>query len=98
VLSGPFFGLALEVPKVKVLAGRFASRVYPKLGLPSGLHGKDMTHDPERAKAYDEDPLVFPNATARWFTETVKAQERALANAPKLSLPLYMAFGSADPV
>jgi alpha-beta hydrolase superfamily lysophospholipase len=98
VLSGPFFGLALEVPQVKVLAGRIASRVYPKLGLPSGLHGKDMTHDPERAKAYDEDPLVFPKATARWFTETVKAQERAFANASKLSLPMYMAFGAADPV
>ncbi|MBX3227714.1 MAG: lysophospholipase [Labilithrix sp.] len=98
VLSAPFFGLALEVPKIKVLAGRVASRLYPKLGLPSGLHGKDMTHDPERAKAYDEDPLVFPNATARWFTEAVKAQERALENAPKLTLPLYMAFGTADRV
>jgi len=98
VLSAPFFGLALEVLQAKVLAGRVASRVYPKLGLPSGLHGKDMTHDPERAKAYDEDPLVFPKATARWFTETVKAQDRAFANASQLALPLYMAFGTADPV
>lgn len=98
VLSAPFFGLALEVPRIKLLAGRIASRLYPKLGLPSGLHGKDMTHDPERAKAYDEDPLVFPNATARWFTETVKAQDRALKSASRLTMPLYMAFGTADPV
>ncbi len=98
VLSAPFFGLALEVPKVKVLAGRIASRVYPKLGLPSGLHGKDLTHDAERARGYDEDPLVFKNTTARWFTETTKAQARALADAPKLRLPLYVAFGTADPV
>lgn len=79
---------------IKRLAGRIASRLYPKLGLPSGLHGKDMTHDPE-AKAYDEDPLVFPNATARWFTETVKAQDRAFQSASRLTLPLYMAFGTA---
>jgi alpha-beta hydrolase superfamily lysophospholipase len=98
VLSAPFFGLALEVPKIKRLAGRVASRLYPKLGLPSGLHGKDLTHDAERAKAYDEDPLVFPNATARWFTETVKAQTRAFENASRLMMPLYMAFGTADPV
>lgn len=98
VLSAPFFGLALDVPRVKVLAGKVASRLYPRLGLPSGLAGKDMTHDPEKARAYDDDPLVFPNATARWFTETAGAQERALANASRLTLPLYVAFGTADKV
>ncbi|MBX3197663.1 MAG: lysophospholipase [Labilithrix sp.] len=98
VLSAPFFGLALEVPRVKVAAGKLASRIYPRLGLPSGLAGKDMTHDAEKARAYDDDPLVFPNATARWFTETVAAQERALANASRLTLPLYVAFGTGDKV
>jgi alpha-beta hydrolase superfamily lysophospholipase len=98
VLSAPFFGLALEVPRVKVLAGKVASRLYPKLGLPSGLAGKDMTHDPEKARDYDGDPLVFKNATARWFTETVDAQERALQSASRLTLPLYVAFGTADKV
>lgn len=98
VLSAPFFGLALEVPGVKILAGKIASRIVPKLGLPTGLFGKDMSHDPAKAKAYDADPLVFKNATARWFTETTRAQERALANAPKLALPLYMTFGTSDPV
>jgi alpha-beta hydrolase superfamily lysophospholipase len=98
VLSGPFFGLALAVPKAKILAGKVASRVYPRLSLPTGLHGKEMTHDAERARAYDEDPLVFKNATARWFTETSAAQERAFANASRLALPLYITFGGADPV
>jgi alpha-beta hydrolase superfamily lysophospholipase len=98
VLSAPYFGLALEVPRVKVALGKIASRVVPTLGLPSGLTGKDMTHDAERARAYDEDPLVFKNATARWFTEAVAAQERVFARAPRLTLPLYVAFGTADGV
>ena len=98
VLSAPFFGLGLEVPRIKVLAGKAASRLYPKLGLPSGLEGKDMTHDPAKAKTYDSDPLVFKNATARWFTEATAAQEKALASAPRLALPLYMTFGTADKV
>jgi alpha-beta hydrolase superfamily lysophospholipase len=98
VLSAPFFGLALEVPRVKVLAGQIASRVYPKLGLPSGLAGQDLTHDPVRAKAYDDDPLVFKNATARWFTEAMRAQRAALASASRLAMPLYVTFGTADKV
>jgi len=98
VLSAPFFGLGLEVPRVKVIAGRVMSRLYPKLGLPSGLAGKDMTHDPAKARDYDTDPLVFKNATARWFTEATQAQAEALADAHRLSMPLYVAFGTADKV
>jgi alpha-beta hydrolase superfamily lysophospholipase len=98
VLSAPFFGLGLEVPRIKVLAGQLASRVYPKLGLPSGLEGKDMTHDAARAKSYDGDPLVFKNATARWFTEATAAQQKVLSSASRLTLPLYMTFGTADKV
>ncbi len=98
LLSAPFFGLALAVPRVKIIAGKIASRVLPKLGIPSGLSGKDMTHDAAKARGYDEDPLVFKNATARWFTETSAAQESALARAGNLKLPLYMTFGTADAV
>lgn len=98
VLSAPFFGLALEVPPVKVVAGKIASRVYPKLGLPSGLSGKDLTHDAKMASDYDADPLVFKNATARWFTETARAQRRALEEAERLRMSLYVTFGTADKV
>ena len=98
VLSSPFFGLALEVPRVKVAAGKVASRIYPKLSLPTGLSGEQMTHDTARARDYDSDPLVFKNATARWFTEVTEAQSQALSRASRLELPLYMVVGSADPV
>lgn len=98
VLSAPFFGLGLEVPRLKVLAGKVASRLVPKLGLPSGLEGKDMTHDPAKAKDYDNDPLVFKNATARWFTEATAAQQTVLSSASRLKMPLYMTMGTADKV
>jgi alpha-beta hydrolase superfamily lysophospholipase len=98
LMSSPYFGLALEAPPIKVFAGRIASRLVPKLGLPSGLKGSDCTHDPERARAYDADPLGFKNVTARWFTETVKAQARAIARASSLTMPLYVMPGGADPI
>jgi len=98
ILSAPFFGLALEVPAAKVVLGKAASRLVPKLGIPSGLHGKDLTHDEARAMDYDRDPLVFKKATARWFTETQKAQTELLKKAGELRLPLYETFGEKDPV
>jgi len=97
-LSAPFFGLALEVPLAKQLAARVASRVVPTLALPSGLAGKDMTHDPAVAAAYDSDPLVFNNATARWFTEVLRAQRDVMASASRLAIPMRVTFGSDDKV
>jgi alpha-beta hydrolase superfamily lysophospholipase len=98
VLSAPFFGLALDVPRPKVLLGRIASRLVPGLGIPSGLAGKDLTHDAARADGYDRDPLVFKKATARWFTEAQRAQAEVMARAGELRLPLYETFGEKDPV
>lgn len=98
VLSSPFFDVALAVPAVKLMAARVASRVYPKLGIPSNIPSSGLTHDAKRAKAYDDDPLVFKEARARWFVETTKAQARGLGRAGELTMPLYMVFGTADPV
>jgi alpha-beta hydrolase superfamily lysophospholipase len=98
ILSAPYFGLAMDVPAVKVVAGKVASRLVPALSLPTGLRGADMTHDQERARAYDEDPLVFKNATSRWFTESSTAQERVVARAPALTMPLYLVMGGQDRV
>jgi alpha-beta hydrolase superfamily lysophospholipase len=98
VLSSPYFGLAIQVPAAKLFAGKIVSRVVPRLGLPTGLVGAQMTHDAKRAKAYDEDPLVFKEVRARWFVEVTRAQERVLSRARDVSLPLYVVFGTGDPV
>ncbi len=97
-LTDPFYGLALKVPAPKVFAGKLMSRLVPRFGLPSGLSGKDVTHDAALAHAYDTDPLVFKNATARWFTEATAAQARVQTAVRQLSLPYWMGFGGADPV
>ncbi len=98
VLSSPFFGVGLPVPKAQRLAGKVVSRLAPSIGMPSGLHGEDITHDAARARAYDEDPLVFKNANSRWFSETEVAQAAAIDRAPMLKMPLYTFIGTGDRV
>jgi alpha-beta hydrolase superfamily lysophospholipase len=96
LLSAPYFGRALQVPTVKILAGKVTSVMVPTFALPTGFHGADVTRDAERARILDADPLCFDFATARWFTETELAQTRALAKAPSVMLPLYLVMGTAD--
>jgi alpha-beta hydrolase superfamily lysophospholipase len=96
ILSAPYLGVAVHVPAAKLFAGKVMSRLAPRLGMSSGLHGADVTHDPVRARAYDEDPMIFKNVTARWYTESEAAQKRAQAGAPSVTMPLYVLMGTGD--
>ncbi len=96
LLSAPLIEIAVDVPLIKRLAGRVASRIWPTLALPSGLRGAEVTHDAALAAKYDADPLVFHIARARWFTEVHAAQRRAWERARSLTLPTYTVMGTAD--
>jgi alpha-beta hydrolase superfamily lysophospholipase len=98
VLSSPFFGVAMEVPRVRLVAGRVMSRIFPAFAQPSGLRGAQMTHDEALAREYDADSFSFKTVTARWFTETSAAQDATIAAAPRLRMPLYTVVGGADAV
>lgn len=97
-MTSPFFALALDVPAIKKFLGRGMSRLFPRFAQASGLAGADLTHDREIAERYDADPLGVKKVTARWFTETEQAQERAFDQAPRLELPLFCLAAGEDVV
>lgn len=98
VLSSPYLGLALAVPGVKLLAAKGMSRLLPKVSLPSGLEGKDLTRDAEMVRIHDADPLNFETANARWFTESQAAMEMVLSKASQLCVPLLLLYGGSDKI
>jgi alpha-beta hydrolase superfamily lysophospholipase len=95
-LSSPFLGIALKVNPVKEGLGRVMSRLIPTLSLPSGLKGSDACRDPKLQELYDSDPLNNKNATARWFTEAMKAIDRVHARANEIKGPLILLYGGSD--
>ncbi len=95
-VSSPFLGVAMKVPEIKVLLGRVMSVVYPSLALPSGLNPYDLSHDRAVGDAYSADPLVFKTATARWFTETMRAIAETKAGARNLKLPCLILQAGDD--
>jgi lysophospholipase len=95
-LSSPWVGLSFPVPAPKKWAGALMSNALPTFALPTGIKGSDVTRDVEIAKRYETDPLVFKTATARWFSESTAAQQRAIEDAPKLRLPVYCLQAGED--
>jgi alpha-beta hydrolase superfamily lysophospholipase len=95
VVTNPYLELAIAVPKVKLWVGQGLGQIVPKLTLPSGVAANDVTSVAEIARAYEQDPLVFKTATARWFLETKKAQARVRA-LERVDVPLLYIYSDAD--
>lgn len=98
VVSAPFLGLRLKVPAWKRGLGLAASLVRPTLRLPNELSSAYLSHDPAMCQAYDSDPLVTHEATARWFTETVAAQADVRSRASRVRLPMFFMCPGDDKI
>ncbi len=98
ILSSPYFALALPVPKWEVVLGELCSSILPKVALPTGIRGEDVSHDPAVAHEYETDPLINKKATARWFTESNRAQDELFRRASEIKVPILMLQAAADRV
>ncbi len=96
ILSSPFFGLSMEVPLIKRLAGNIASALLPSFSMPAGIKGEYCTHDESIAKSYDTDPMINKYATARWFTEIIRAQKDIEEIASKIEIPVAILSAGDD--
>jgi len=95
-LSSPFFGIAHPVPAWKRVLGKGLSKLLPSFQMPTEISGESVSHDPEVVKGYDSDKLVGHVASARWFTEVLRAQAEAPALARAVSLPLQIQASGDD--
>jgi lysophospholipase len=95
-LSSPYLGLAMKVPRAKIIAGKVMSRIWPSLALANGIESRVLTHDADMVAAHDADPLVHKVATARWFTEATAAQEYVAAHADRVAIPTVWLIAGDD--
>lgn len=76
--------------------GKILSALAPKMGL-LPVDARSISRDPEVVKAYVSDPLVFHGKTpARLAAELLKAMQRVIAEADKITLSFFVVQGSAD--
>ncbi len=98
VLSSPFLALVADVPPSKVVGAKLLAVVWPGRDIGNTVQAADLSRDPGVVASYVTDPLVHHVAPARWAARTLAAQEAAMADAGRIALPLYLLYGTNDPV
>ncbi|MCZ8319391.1 MAG: lysophospholipase [Lysobacteraceae bacterium] len=97
-LSSPMLARALAVNPLKLLAAHVLGRLLPVFSMPSGITGAHLTSDPDEIALHDADPLVLHQARAGWFIALEAAMAAAPAAVARLTMPLYLMHGEADPL
>lgn len=98
VLTSPLLGLRARHRPVPDAVARVLSFALPRLPLPSGLDAAELTHDVALREAHARDRWIHRVATPRWYWSTTLAGRAALAEAPRLVVPLLVVQGQDDPI
>ena len=95
VLASPAFKVKLYVPFARSglalqykLRGNFFVNSYVK--------AKFLTHDPERIRSYETDPLITRAISVRILLALYEAGERVVADAQAIRLPTQLLISGAD--
>lgn len=98
VLTAPFYALAFEPPKLKLLGAKLIKGLMPGLKIGNELKPEQLSRDPKWQEETKADPLYLHNTTPRWFFECQAAQQRLQGLGSRVTLPLFVAAGTADPI
>jgi alpha-beta hydrolase superfamily lysophospholipase len=98
VFSAPFYALAFEPPRLKLLGAKLIKGLAPGLKIGNELKPEQLSRDPKWQEATKNDPLYLHHTTPRWFFECQGAQQRLQGQGGRLTLPLLVVAGTADPI
>ena len=95
VLASPAFKVKLYVPFARVLI-RLRYAVQGLFFVNSYVKAKFLTHDPERIRSYNADPLITRPIAANILLQLYEAAERVVADARAIIVPTQLLISGAD--
>ncbi len=96
VLSAP--AIDNDLPRSKQVLARVLGGVAPRLAIPNGLRGEQLSRDPTVGERYFSDPLVLTRTTVGFGRHALRAAGRARSRLGELRIPTLVIHGSDDDI
>lgn len=94
-LASPAFSIKLYIP-LAIPSLKILSKVRGNFFINSYVKSKMLTHDLERAKAYDEDPLIARAISVRMLLGLDEASNRIVNDAENIHVPTQILSSGSD--
>ena len=96
IFSAPYYRLAFEPPKLKIMAGKWMENLLPALTLPTGLDANHISRDKEEVRKYKADPLVHDKISAKMGMQVIDYGEKVMKAAGAITIPFLLIHGTGD--
>jgi alpha-beta hydrolase superfamily lysophospholipase len=96
VITAPWLGTAVPVPRWQILLGHVLNRVMPAFPFPFHIDAAILSRDPARVADYQEDPEIHSTITPRMFTEISSAIHLAVQRGDRIHVPVHFLLAGDD--
>lgn len=96
VITAPWLGTAVAVPRWQILLGHVLNRVMPAFPFPFHLDAAVLSRDPARVADYRDDPEIHSTITPRMFTEISSAIHLAVQQGDRIHVPIHFLLAGDD--
>ena len=96
IATSPGLATGTPVPAWKLLAARSLNKLAPDVTLDNGLDRSNLSRDPQVIHAYNHDPLVHNQISARLGWDLLENGKWILAHAGQLAVPTLLMQGTQD--
>lgn len=96
VLSAP--AIDTDLPRSKKLAARVLGAIAPRIRIPNGLRGDQLSTDPTVGEKYFADPLVHTHTTVGLGRLALAAGEACRRDLTNLKVPTLVLHGGRDSI
>ncbi len=96
ISTSPWLKLVTRPKTFTIILGRLLRKIAPAPIRDSKLNINLLSHDPQVAIDYENDPLTHSSITPQLFFGTEKAARSILKNIQKIKIPLLLMHGTGD--
>jgi lysophospholipase len=96
VITSPWLGTAVQIPRWQVLLGSVFDRVLPAFPFRFRLDPATLTRDPARVADYRDDPEIHSTITPRAFREISSAIHLAGQRGDRIDVPTHFLLAGED--
>lgn len=98
LISSPWLRLNFNPSAIQLTLAKLIGKIHPGYTQPNNLNARQLTHDPEIARAYITDPLVHTHISSTLFFGMYQNGEWAIKHANLLRIPALIMHGGDDPI
>lgn len=95
-LSSPMFDIALEVPKIKEIAGQVMHLLFPNVTIPNESLADLVSSDPRVCEHYKKDQLNHGMISSAFYYSFLKAKDDSYERAHNINKPVMVQVADED--